>query len=85
MVLNLKPSQQSSLETQVEELKQTPDHRLTPFDVRIRRLLVQIYELMEDLQIQNRDLNNRIESMSTEINGIIQNLNTIQQRTIGLQ
>lgn len=56
-----------NLDEQVDELLQTPDHRLTPFEFRVRRLLVQMYELLHDIQLQNRELNNRIESMSSDL------------------
>jgi hypothetical protein len=79
-MIDIKPVN-SNLNTQIEELKQTPDHRLTPFDVRIRRLLVQIYELLEDLQIQNKQLHNRIELLSSKIVDELPNLKPSKKET----
>jgi predicted RNase H-like nuclease (RuvC/YqgF family) len=79
MTLNLKPIA-NPLEEQITELKQTADHHLTPFDVRLRRLLIQMYELLEDLQTQNRQLHNRIEHMSREIFEALEQLKAFKEQ-----
>lgn len=56
-----------TLEEEVEELKQSPEHTLSPFENRIRRLLVHVYELFQDMKVENRDMHNRIEGLSSEI------------------
>jgi hypothetical protein len=73
MTINLTPLT-NPLEEQIAELKQTQDHHLTPFDVRLRRLLIQMYELIEDLQIEQRQMHNRQEKLSTEISSILEDL-----------
>ncbi len=60
-----------NLTQQLEELTQTPDYRLSPTEARIRRLLVAVYTIVEDLQIDNRDMHNKLEKMSSEISALL--------------
>lgn len=58
----------NSLNIQIlmDELNQTPSNRLTSFEDRTRVILTYIFDLLLDLQEQNIELNNLIESMSIE-------------------
>lgn len=64
------------ISTEVEELLQTPEHRLTSTEYRFRKILVYVYELLEDLQIENKHTHNRLEDLSMQISELLRKIDT---------